>query len=226
MRLRLFQRPEPNAPDRVLRCVAAHPGIGPGSRILLAGDCDSQIVRGLITLGCLVTLEPGDDADVDQLQAEFPEADCSLSVVVRHQFDPTTGDFDLVAAFPGSEPFQANLLTRQAMNATATMIGCLRPGGFYLMLPSDGTGPVQSRHTTRCCVCHLSSFVVAAQQADTVLRCHSSRAPLSETVSVTTPDERRSIDDWAAIAQQAASTHLDSPCCGQSISATDARPAA
>jgi hypothetical protein len=213
MRLRLFQRPEPNDPDRVLRCVAAHPGIGPGSRILLAGDCDSRIVRGLITLGCLITLDPGGEADIESLQAEFPEADCSPSIVVRHQFDPTTGDFDLVAAFPGSDPFQANLLTSQAMNATATLIGCLRPGGIYLMLPGELSSSQKLRHSTRCCVQHLCSLVAAAQQANTILRCNSSRAPLAETASVTTPSNRLAIDDWTKIASQAAGMHCDSACC-------------
>jgi len=218
MRLRLFQRPEPNDPDRVLRCVAAHPGIGPGSGILLAGDCDRRIVRGLITLGCLVTLDPSADADVEQLQSEFPEADCSLSVVARRQFDEQVAGFDLVAAFPGSEPFQSNLLTSQALNATASMLGCLRPGGVYLMLPGELASLAGPRHSTRCCVQHLSSFVAAAQQADAVLRCNSSRAPLSETVSVTTPSERLDIDDWTLIARHAAGTQRDGVCCERAAS--------
>jgi hypothetical protein len=192
MRLRLFHRPESNHPERTLRCVAAHPGIGPGSRILLVGHCDGRIVRGLITLGCLVTLGRDCEADLEALQAEFPEADCQVAVSVRKAFDPDIAGFDLVAAFPGSEPFQSNLLTPQAMRATAALISCLRPGGVYLMLPSESSSTDRPRHSTRCCVQHLSSLVAAAQQVDTILRCNSSRAPLSETVSVTTPTGRQS----------------------------------
>lgn len=226
MRLRLFQRPEQNDSDRILRCVAAHPGIGPGSRILLAGHCDERIVRGLMTLGCLVTLGSECEADVEQLQSEFPEADCTLAVVVRHQFDPQTIGFDLVAVFPGSEPFQSNLLTPQAMTATAGLIGCLRPGGVYLMLPGEQPQSAAPRHSTRCCVRHLSSLVHAAQQSGTVLRCNSSRAPLSEMVSVTTPDDRRQFGDWERIAQHAASTHHQHDCCDRHAREAQARPAA
>ncbi len=213
MRLRLFHRPESNHPDRILRCVAAHPEIGPGSRILLVGNCDDRIIRGLIELGCLVTVGRDCEADVEQLQAEFPEADCHVAVAVRNQFDPEIAGFDLVAVFPGAEPFQSNLLTPHAMLATAALIGCLRPGGVYLMLPGEPSCSAGFRHSTRCCVQHLSSLVAAARQFDAVLRCNSSRAPLSETVSVTTPGLPLEIDDWASIASHAARGYQDSVCC-------------
>ena len=215
MRLRLFHRPESNHPERTLRCVAAHPGIGPGSRILLVGYCDDRIVRGLITLGCLVTLGRDCEADLEALQVEFPEADCQVAVSVRKPFDPDIAGFDLVAAFPGSEPFQPNLLTPQAMRATAALISCLRPGGVYLMLPGEPSSSGKPRHSTRCCVQHLSSLVAAAQQVDRILRCNSSRAPLSETVSVTTPSQHLGVDDWTTIASHAAGTHRNCVCCEQ-----------
>lgn len=215
MRLRLLHRSDANDTERVLRCVAVHRGICPGSHILLAGNCDEQIVRGLISLGCLVTLDVSSETDADDLQKRYPEAECSPAVAASSQFSARSVEFDLVAAFPGSEPFQSNLLTPQAMTATAALIGCLKPGGVYLMFPGVPSAPRFQRHSTRCCVQHLSSLVAAAQQTNTVLRCESSHAPLSEMASVTTPPVRKRVEDWAVIARQAASRQHEFACCGQ-----------
>ncbi len=225
MRLRLFKRSTPNTTDRILRGIAAHPGIGPGSRILLNGSCDDGVVRGLLSLGCLVTLGTDCQAKAEQLEARFPEADCSNAVVARHQFDRQAIDFDLIATFPGLAPLKSNLLTLSAMNATAALIGCLRPSGVYLMLPLDDAQNSQS-HSARCCVRHLGAFVAAAQATGTVLRCSSSRAPLFEMASVTAPDERRPFDAWHDIAQRAVDESLADPCCEVGELHKPKRPAA
>ncbi|MHC4878310.1 MAG: hypothetical protein ACYTGL_17810 [Planctomycetota bacterium] len=225
MRLRLFKRMAPNTADQTLRAIVAHPGIGPGSRILLNGSCDDGIIRGLLSLGCLVTLGTDCETEAEQLEARFPQADCNVAAVVRHQFDRQAIDFDLIATFPGSEPFASNLLTLPAMTATAGLIGCLRPSGVYLMLPLDDSQD-SPRHSTRCCVRHLSTFVAAAQQTGTVLRCSASRAPLFEMASVTAPEEPHSFDAWHKVAQLAVDARATDSCCEIPDQKRQKRPAA
>ena len=64
-----LQKPAPVVRE-IVRYLASRPGIGPGSRVLLCGVSDADLIQGLTDLGLLVTCMDGEDAE--SLQGIIP----------------------------------------------------------------------------------------------------------------------------------------------------------
>lgn len=183
-------------------------GLGPGSRVLIAGCGDGELAERLIPFGIQVT---GIDEAVDSVEraARFvPEADFQSGPAPRSQFDHVPGLFDSAVVLSSSR-FRANVQRVSAKQITASLLNCLRPGGWFHFVATGPGGNLP--HEPSCLARHLKSFpgeVTVKGLADwrSTPRCFP-----SQLVTLHLDGQTRSALDWDDFTGRSVAD--DEPCC-------------
>ncbi|MDA0284114.1 MAG: hypothetical protein O3B13_06970 [Planctomycetota bacterium] len=202
----------------IVRYLVDRPGIGLGSRVLLCGISNTEMIQNLTSLGLLVTCTHEDDAESESLQWVVPEADCCEGNVPREQFDATNSGFDLVIVPATSKHECTSLFARPRMMELAGRLACLRPGGFLILLGksgSEGRGPVT--HSLNCCLRQVSVFPGrnSIRTFGSPIRLRYARRNGQFAISLQIPDQRMSTFEWDVLAMDAAK-RLPADCCQNS----------
>lgn len=224
------QKQQSSAPvvSEIVRYLAKRPGIGPGSRVLLCGVPDAELIQGLTDLGLLVTCT--DEENAELLQEMIPEADCCEGNVPREQFDQSDFGFDLVVVRAAEMTDCESVFSRPYMMELASRLACVQPGGVLVQLGgSQSAGDTGTTHSRQCCLRLLnmfpgrSSICTFASQS----RLKFTRRAGQFAVALKLPDKRLSPFEWDILAMNA-SRRLPTDCCqtSSSISDTDVARAA
>lgn len=200
----------------MVRCLVNRPGIGPGSRVLLCGISNTELIHELTSLGLRVTCT--DEEDADWLQEVIPEADCCEGNAPREQFDRADTGFDLVVVPVAAKNNCANIFSRASMMELAGRLACLQPGGFLVQL--GGTSNADSTRTThslQCCLRQISAFPGRSSIRSFAgsRRLRFSRRTGQFAVSLQIPKQRLSPFEWDALAMNS-SKRLPPDCCQSS----------
>ena len=218
------QKQQSSAPvvNEIVRYLAKRPGIGPGSRVLLCGVPNAELIQGLTDLGLLVTCT--DEENADLLQEMIPEADCCEGNVPREQFDQSDSGFDLVVVRAAEMTDCESVFSRPHMMELASRLACVQPGGVLVQLGGSClAGDTGTTHPRQCCLRLLnmfpgrSSIGTFASQS----RLKFSRRAGQFAVSLKLPDKRLSPFEWDILAMNA-SRRLPTDCCQTSSSHGDA----
>lgn len=196
-----------------VRCLVDRPGIGPGSRVLLCGISDTELIHELTSLGLLVTCT--DEEDADSLQEAIPEADCCEGNTPRAQFDQSDTGFDLVVVPVSAKSQCHSIFSRASMMELAGRLACLQPGGFLVQLgPTGDADSARTTHSLQCCLSQVSVF--PGQRSIHPLagsrRLRFSRHSGQFAVSLQIPNQRLSPFEWDSLAMNS-SKHLPTDCC-------------
>ena len=201
------------AVTEIVRYLAGRPGIGPGSRVLLCGVSNAELIHGLTDLGLLVTCTNEDDAEL--LQASVPEADCCEGNVPREQFDRADAGFDLVVVPAASKSECSSVFERARMMELASQLACVQPGGILVQLGGNtGGGSSGTTHSRQCCLRQMNMFPgrssIGSFASQNLLR-FSRRSGLF-AVALKIPNKRLSPFEWDVLAMNA-SRRLPQDCC-------------
>lgn len=217
------QKQQSSAPvvTEIVRYLAKRPGIGPGSRVLLCGVPNAELIQGLTDLGLLVTCT--DEENVDLLQEMIPEADCCEGNVPRQQFDQSDSGFDLVVVRAAVKADCESVFSRPHMMELASRLACVQPGGVLVQLGGSCLAEdTATTHPRQCCLRQLnmfpgrSSICTFASQS----RLKFSRKGGQFAVSLKTPNKRLSPFEWDVLAMNAA-RRLPTDCCQTSSTISD-----
>lgn len=130
-------------------------GLGPGSRVLIAGCGDGELAERLIPFGIQVTgIDEADDS-VERAASLVPEADFQAGPAPRSQFDRVTTQFDSAVVLSASH-FRTNIQQPSAKRITASLLHCLRPEGVFHFVATGAGGSLP--HEPFCLARHLNSF--------------------------------------------------------------------
>tara|TARA_R110002072_G_scaffold173600_2_gene328348 strand:+ start:134391 stop:135101 length:711 start_codon:yes stop_codon:yes gene_type:complete len=204
-----------------VRCLVNRPGIVPGSRVLLCGISNTELIHELTSLGLLVTCT--DEVDADSLQEAIPEAECCLGNTPRAQFDQSDTGFDLVVVPVAEKSKCQNTFSRASMMELAGRLACLQPGGFLVQL--GGTSDADSARTThslQCCLRQVTAFPgrSSIRSFAAFRRLRFSKRSGRFAVSLQIPEKRLSPFEWDTLAMNA-SKHLPTDCCHGSAEQTE-----
>lgn len=209
-------------PRKVLRQLIFSHEIGIGSRVLVAGSQQGELVRYFDRLGIAAQgLVESADA-LAALRQTAPHLD--FHQARADHFVPIEADqFDLVL-LRGLDVHRGNLLSSTALTATAQLISCVRPGGFLAILGrvSETSNDGNAGHADSCYAEHLScfsKFVKTAQFRGRIApwgirkwfpRSHGgSRFFLA---SLRSPVQPRSRADWLDRAETIAGSYAETCC--------------
>lgn len=201
------------AVTEIVRYLASQPGIGPGSRVLLCGVSNAELIHGLTDLGLLVTCTNEEDAEL--LQASVPEADCCEGNVPREQFDQSDAGFDLVAVTAASKRECSSVFERPRMMELASQLACVQPGGTFVQIGGSPPGDSsETTHSRQCCLRQMNMFPgrssIGSFSSQNLLR--FSRRSGQFAVSLKIPNKRLSPFEWDVLAMNA-SRRLPQDCC-------------
>ncbi|MBC8289865.1 MAG: class I SAM-dependent methyltransferase [Planctomycetes bacterium] len=130
-------------------------GLGPGSRVLIAGCGDGELAERLIPFGIQVTgIDEADDS-IERAASLVPEAEFQAGPAPRSQFDRVTAQFDSAVVLASSR-FRANIQQASPKQVTASLLHCLRPGGQFHFVATGAGGSLP--HEPSCLARHLNSF--------------------------------------------------------------------
>jgi len=181
-------------------------GLGPGSRVLIAGCGDGELAERLIPFGVQVTgIDEADDS-VERAANLVPEADFQAGPVPRSQFDRVTTQFDSAIVLYASQ-FRASIQQPSAKRVTASLLNCLRPDGVFHFV---ATGPGGSLpHEPSCLARHLNSF--PGEVAVTAMADHRrAGAFMPQLVNFRLDGQARSATEWDDFVSGLSSGE---PCC-------------
>lgn len=212
-----LQKPTPVVTETV-RYLARRPGIGPGSRVLLCGVSDADLIQGLTDLGLLVTCMAEEDAE--SLQEMIPEADCCEGNVPREQFDRADLGFDLVVVPAASKGECSSVFSRTCMMELAGRLACVQPGGLLVQLGGFGDG---TPHSGQCCLRQVSMFPgrSSIRSFTDHRRLRFLRHAAHFAVSLKISEKRMSAFEWDVLALNA-SRRLPTGCCQASFDRCEA----
>jgi hypothetical protein len=198
-----------------LRYLATIPGLGPGSRVLLCGISDTDLIQGLSHLGMLVTCLHEDDSQAEQLQQSAPEAECCEGGAPREQFDNQSHGFDLAVVSVPTKLAQPSIFARSQLIELAGRLACLRPGGTLVMFGQTGQDcGLNATHSLSCCLNQLSLFpgrrTIQRAGGQSRLRFASRRGQFALALQI--PKQRMSPFEWDVLAMEGDS-RLSSECC-------------
>jgi hypothetical protein len=205
----------------IVRCLVGRRGVGPGSRVLLCGVSNTELIHELTSLGLLVTCT--DEEDADSLQEMIPEADCCEGNSPREQFDRADAGFDLVVVPAASKSECGSIFSRASMMELAGRLACLHPGGFLVQLGGSCTANgVGTKHSLECCLRQVTVFPGRSSIRSFAGsgRLRFSRRSGQFAISLQIPDERMSPFEWDTLAM-AAAEFLPSDCCQASAERVD-----
>jgi len=209
-------------PRQVLRHLIFEHDAGVGSRVLDVGCGSGELVRYLHQLGFRVA---GLDESPEMIAAARhadPHLDFHCERVEK-QVSVGKPSFDLVLV-RNLEPYTGNLLSVNALWATANLLKCVRPGGHLVFVDCHETAAPEGAagHAAACYARHLSVFPGPCRTAlfrDGIIRRMSwnwipRRSPYSGiiTASIQCPENPFTRVDWLSLADAASTTH-STPCC-------------
>ena len=205
----------------IVRCLVGRRGVGPGSRVLLCGVSNTELIHELTSLGLLVTCTDEDDAD--SLQEMIPEADCCEGNSPREQFDRAKAGFDLVVVPAAAKSECGSIFSRASMMELAGRLACLQPGGFLVQLGGSGTSSgAGTTHSLQCCLRQVTAFPGRSSIRSFAgsRRLRFSRRSGQFAVSLQIPDQKLSPFEWDTLAMDGAK-RLPSDCCQASFERGD-----
>lgn len=211
------QKSQTSAPiiNEVVRYLVARPGIGPGSRVLLCGIANSELIHGLTNLGLLVSCTSEDGTESESLQRTVPEADCFEGNAPREQFDQSDAGFNLVVVPAACKNESPSVFSRPRMMELAGRLACIHPGGFLVQLGGRNTnGDARVTHSLKCCLRQVSVFPGrnSIRSFGSQIRLRYARRSSDFAISLQIPDERMSPFEWDVLALNA-SKRLPVDCC-------------
>ncbi len=205
----------------IVRFLVGRRGIGPGSRVLLCGVSNTELINELTGLGLLVTCT--DEEDADSLQEMIPEADCLEGNSPREQFDHADAGFDLVVVPAAAKSECGSIFSRSLMMEMAGRLACLHPGGFLVQLGGISTASgAGTTHSLKCCLRQVTAFPGQSSIRSFAgsRRLRFSRRSGQFAVSLQIPDQRLSPFEWDTLAMDAAK-RLPPDCCQASVNPDD-----
>jgi hypothetical protein len=211
-----LQKPAPVVRE-IVRYLASRPGIGPGSRVLLCGVSDADLIQGLTDLGLLVTCM--DEEDAESLQEIIPEADCCEGNVPREQFNQADLGFDLVVVPAALKSECSSVFSRICMMELAGRLACVQPGGILVQFGGiNASGSAETPHSRQCCLRQVSMFPgrSSIRSFSGQRRLRFSRRVGQFAVSLKLPEKRMSPFEWDILALNA-SRRLPMDCCQTSF---------
>jgi len=209
-------------PRRVLRHVIFAHEVGVGSRVLVAGRDDGELVRFFDRLG--FSASGFDETDSGKVAAFGMSPSSLFNAGEEGTPLPVERDrFDLVVV-RDLRAYQGSLFSVSALEATAKLMACVRNCGHLVFvqrvatLLSSGAGG----HSPSCYVRHLSCFPGTCAFAEFPVGQTRSRSwqeilrfrRLSQiaAVSLRCPSQPIPRSDWLSRARAAAEAHAQ-PCC-------------
>jgi len=214
------QKQQVSAPvvTEIVRYLAKRPGIGPGSRVLLCGVSNIELIQGLTDLGLLVTCT--DEENADLLQEMIPEADCCEGNLPREQFDQSDSGFDLVVVRASAKNNCESVFSRPYMMELASRLACVQSGGVLVQLGGSCLAEdTATRHPRQCCLRQLNMFPGRSSSCTftSQSRLRFYRRAGRFAVSLKIPNKRLSPFEWDVLAMNA-SRRLPADCCQTSSS--------
>lgn len=211
------QKSQTSAPliNEIVRYLVARPGIGPGSRVLLCGIANSELIHGLTDLGLLVSCTNEDANESESLQQTVPEADCCEGNVPREQFDLSDAGFNLVVVPAPCKNESPSVFSRPRMMELAGRLACIHPGGFLVQLGGvNATGGTRVTHSLKCCLRQVSAFPGrnSIRSFGGQIRLRYARRSGDFAVALQIPEGRMSPFEWDVLALNA-SKRLPADCC-------------
>jgi len=189
----------------LIRYLVTHPGIGPGSRVLLCGISDAGFAQELTQLGLLTTCLHEEPHFHDSLQRRVPEAECCEGGPIREQFAPDPAGFDLVLLAVATHAESSSLYQRWQLIELASRLSCVRPGGSLVMLGQTGKDcGIRETHSLSCCLKQLSLFPgrCSTHRSGGQSRLRFARHEGRFAVSLQTPEQRMSPFEWDLLATE------------------------
>jgi hypothetical protein len=201
--------------NEIVRYLIARPGIGPGSRVLLCGIANPELIHGLTNLGLLVSCTNEDATESESLQQTIPEADCCEGNVPREQFDRSDAGFNLVVVPAPYKNDCPSVFSRPRMMELASRLACIHPSGCLVQLGgSNTTSDARVTHSLKCCLRQVSAFPGrnSIRSFGGQIRLRYARRSSEYAISLQIPDERMSPFEWDLLALNA-SKRLPADCC-------------
>jgi len=183
-------------------------GLGPGSRVLIAGCGDGELAERLIPFGIQVTGVDEASDRVERAAAVIPQAEFQSGAVPRSQFDDTAGLYDSVLVLAQSA-LRGSVKSLAALRTTASLMSCVRPGGVFQFVSTGPGGGIP--HEASCLVGQLGRFPGEVTVVSLVDRSSSCPFPQS-IVKLRLDSRRRSAVEWGALADSLAGD-IHNPCC-------------
>ena len=184
-------------------------GLGPGSRLLIAGCGDGELAERLIPFGIQVTGVDESSDRVERAAAVIPQAEFQSGAVPRSQFDDQAGLFDSVLVLALSS-LRGSVRSPAALRTIASLMSCIRPGGVFQFVSTGPGGGIP--HEASCLVGQLSGFPGQVTAVPVIDR-RAGSCPFPQSfVKLQLDDCRRSPDEWGALSDRPAGDSRK-PCC-------------
>lgn len=183
-------------------------GLGPGSRVLIAGCGDGELAERLVPFGIQVT---GIDEAIDCVERAaglVPQAEFQSGPTPRSQFDDSAAPFDSVVVL-ALAALRGSIRSSAALRSTASLLSCLRPGGSLGFLATGPGGGLP--HEATCLAAGLQAFPGKVTTTRLVDRWSDANPPPPKLVRLRLDGQRRSPVEWDELVLPLASD--DEPCC-------------
>jgi len=184
-------------------------GLGPGSRLLIAGCGDGELAERLIPFGIQVTGVDESSERAERAAAVIPQAEFQSGAVPRSQFDDQVGLFDSVLVLSLSS-FRGSVRSPAVLRTIASLMSCIRPGGALQVVTTGPGGGIP--HETSCLADQLNRFPGTVTVVPLIRRRIGSDLFPQSIVKLQLDACRRSPDEWDGFSNRPA-VDDGNPCC-------------